>query len=80
MTSGVVRKIGNTALRRRLADQVWENCEAGQYMATGIGIDFDVDILLTTDDIWPGTIYDATQAPTCGKVTRNPMQYMRKMW
>ena len=51
VTSGVVREFGNTTLRRRLADQVWENCEAGQYMATGIGIDFDVDILLTADGI-----------------------------
>ena len=51
VTSGVVQKFGNNALRRRLADQVWEDCEAGQYMATGTGIDFDVDMLLTADGI-----------------------------
>ena len=51
VTSGVVREFGNTTLRRRLADQGWENCEAGQYMATGIGIDFDVGMLLTADGI-----------------------------
>lgn len=55
MTSGVVRKIGNTALRRRLQDQVWEDCDymAGQYMASGIDLDFDVDMLLKlmTSDI-----------------------------